>query len=649
MARKFGFRVVLWFALGCGVVVTSAQAGFVYVLNDNDSGNQIYGFSVNESTGALTLLAGFPVATGGNGGGSVSFSSEDLTIDSVNQRLYAINDGSDTVSAYSIDPATGALAVLPYSPITLGPGTWVTIAVHPSGSPLVVGCITAQVRSYVLTSTRATEAAGSPYSTVANPFSSVFSRNGSFYYTGGNSGSAFAGFNVNTATGVLTVLAGSPFESGGNFPVAYATDSQSRFFTANASSNALRAFVTASGVPSAVAGNPFASGLTDPIDGVLHPNEQFYFVADRSGNQVGSYQIGGSGASTTLTAVAGSPFAAGGVSTHAVVTNQAGSFLFAANGGSRNLTTYAVNSTTGVLTNASVQPVNLLGAAGRLKGIAYLPTSGITPTPSPTAAPPARSLNISARSRVQTGDNVMIGGFIVTGNASKKVIVRAIGPSLQRYGLTGVLADPVLELHGPDGSVIAFNDNWRENPDQALQIQESGIPPQDDHESAIVATLPPAGYTAIVKGKSNGTGVGLVEVYELDQRGDSKLANISARAFVETGNDVLIGGFVLGGANGSPKMIIRAIGPSLAQLGVSNPLADPTLELRDGNGMLLAFNNNWKDNPDQAAQVMAAGAQPRNDLEAAIAATLPPGAYTAIVAGRDRGTGVGLVEVYNLQ
>jgi len=280
------------------------------------------------------------------------------------------------------------------------------------------------------------------------------------------------------------------------------------------------------------------------------------------------------------------------------------------------------------------------------------PTATATPTSTPTSTPtptPATSLNISTRARVQTGDNVMIGGFIVTGNASKKVIVRAIGPSLAKSGLSGVLADPVLELRGPDGSLILSNDNWRENPDQALLIQASGIPPQDDLESAIVATLPPAGYSAVVKGKSNGTGVGVVEIYDLDQSADAKLANLSTRAFIETGDNVVIAGFILGGADGSPQMIVRAMGPSLAPLGVSNVLADPTLELRDGNGALVAFNDNWQDDPSQAAQLRAAGFAPRNDLESAIAMKLPPGTYTAIVAGKNGGTGVGMAEIYNLQ
>ena len=242
----------------------------------------------------------------------------------------------------------------------------------------------------------------------------------------------------------------------------------------------------------------------------------------------------------------------------------------------------------------------------------------------------------------------MIGGFIIGGNASKRVIVRAIGPSLTGSGVTDVLADPLLALHGPDGSLIAANDNWKENAEQALQIQASGIPPQHDLEAAIVATLQPAGYTAVVRGNSNGTGVGLVEVYDLDQNAGSSLANISSRALVETGENVVIGGFLLGAGESNAGVIVRAIGPSLAQSGVTNSLSDPTLELRDGNGLLIAFNDNWQDNPAQAAQLVAAEVQPRDDREAAIAQSLPPGAYTAIVAGRDGGTGVGLVEVYNL-
>ena len=278
------------------------------------------------------------------------------------------------------------------------------------------------------------------------------------------------------------------------------------------------------------------------------------------------------------------------------------------------------------------------------------PTPPATPTPTPTPTPPARSLEISTRARVLTGNHVMIGGFIITGNAPKRVIIRAIGPSMEKFGLTGLLADPVLELRAPDGSLLATCDNWKENSAQALQIQATGVPPQHDLESAIVATLAPAGYTAVMSGKSGGTGLGLVEVYDLDDSSSgSELANISTRALVGVGDNVVIGGFILGGNDGNPKIIIRALGPSLSRFGITDPLADPTLELRDGNGALMVFNDNWNDDSAQAQQFEAAGMAPRNDLEAAIAASLPPGLYTAIVAGKGASTGSGLVEIYNLK
>jgi hypothetical protein len=248
--------------------------------------------------------------------------------------------------------------------------------------------------------------------------------------------------------------------------------------------------------------------------------------------------------------------------------------------------------------------------------------------------------------RVQTGDNVGIGGFIVTGNiTTKRVIVRAIGPSLTGFGVPDALADPVLELHGPGGFVTIINDNWRDT--QEAEIIATGLAPANDLESAIVVTLDPGAYTAIVRGKNNTSGVGLIEVYDLNPSGASKLANISTRAFVSTGDNIVIAGFILGSHNGADRIVVRGIGPSLTAAGVPNALADPTLELRDGNGALLIANNNWQDDPAQAAIITAAGLAPSNSLESAIAATLPPGAYTALLAGLNNGTGIGLVEVYD--
>jgi len=247
--------------------------------------------------------------------------------------------------------------------------------------------------------------------------------------------------------------------------------------------------------------------------------------------------------------------------------------------------------------------------------------------------------NISTRLRVETGDNALIGGFIVTGTQAKKIIVRAIGPSLS---FDGKLADPTLELRDSSGGLIQSNDNWRS--DHEAEIIATTIPPSNDLESAIVATLPAnnSAYTAIVRGANDGTGIGVVEAYDLDQTVDSKLANISTRGLVQTGDNVLIGGLIVLGQD-PLRVIVRAIGPSLP---VSGALADPTLELRDGNGGLLAFNDNWRS--DQEAEIIATTVQPPNDLESAIVRNLPPGTYTAIVRGVNNSTGIATVEAYGL-
>jgi hypothetical protein len=259
-----------------------------------------------------------------------------------------------------------------------------------------------------------------------------------------------------------------------------------------------------------------------------------------------------------------------------------------------------------------------------------------------------QAINLSTRMRVQVGDKVGIGGFIITGSGPKQVLLRAIGPSLTHFGVPDVLADPVMELHGSGSFATVINDNWRDT--QEAAIQATGIPPTDNLESAILVTLSPGAYTAIVKGKNNTSGVGLIELYDLDQGGGSRLANLSTRAFISTGSDIVIAGFLLSDGNTSSRMVVRGIGPSLApgSFPASAVLANPTLELRDNNGTLLIANNDWQDNPVQAAAITAAGLAPSNPLEAGIAATLPPGLYTALLAGLNNGTGIGLVEVYDL-
>jgi hypothetical protein len=274
-------------------------------------------------------------------------------------------------------------------------------------------------------------------------------------------------------------------------------------------------------------------------------------------------------------------------------------------------------------------------------------TATATPTATPTPSPATQAVNLSTRMRAEPGDNAGIGGFIITGSAPKHVLIRAIGPSLTKFGFSAseVLADPTLELHGEGSFGTIKNNNWRDT--QEAQIKADGVPPTEDLESAIDATLSPGSYTAIVQGNSGGSGVGLVEVYDLDTAAASKLANLSTRAFVRTGSNVVIAGFILGNNQGVDRVVVRGLGPSLSTSGVQNALQDPTLELRDQNGVLLQADNDWQDNAAQATEITAAGLAPSNPKESAIAAILPPGLYTAILAGANNGTGIGLVEVYD--
>ena len=252
---------------------------------------------------------------------------------------------------------------------------------------------------------------------------------------------------------------------------------------------------------------------------------------------------------------------------------------------------------------------------------------------------PTRFGNISTRLNVGLDTNVLIGGFIVTGSAPKRVLLRAIGPSLP---LGGVLADPVLELHDSKGATIATNDNWTDSPDKQ-EIIDTTIAPNADKESAIVESLSPGVYTAIVTGKDEGTGVGLVEVYDLDQTDTATLANVSTRGEVLLGDNVMIGGLIITGPSAT-NVLFRAIGPSLS---ITGALADPALELYDRDGAVIAANDNWRS--DQEADIIATAIPPVSDAESAIYATLVPSSYTAIVRGSGGTTGVALVEAYQLQ
>ncbi|CAN5555535.1 hypothetical protein BH20VER3_BH20VER3_04670 [soil metagenome] len=270
------------------------------------------------------------------------------------------------------------------------------------------------------------------------------------------------------------------------------------------------------------------------------------------------------------------------------------------------------------------------------------PSPSASPTPVPTP-PAAELLNISTRAQVQNGDDVLIGGFIVAGSTPKKVVVRAIGPSLARSGISNLLSDPVLTLHKPDRTTVT-NDDWKEA-QPTTELINSGLAPEDDREPALVATLEAGAYTAVITGKNGSTGVALVEIYDLDRNGVSRLANISTRGLVGTGENVLIGGVIVGeeGAN----ILVRALGPTLQDLGIANSLLDPLVELYDENGVVIAVNDDWRQT--QEAALDATRLPPTDDRESALLATLPHGNYTAIVRGKSESTGAALIEFYQIE
>jgi len=247
---------------------------------------------------------------------------------------------------------------------------------------------------------------------------------------------------------------------------------------------------------------------------------------------------------------------------------------------------------------------------------------------------------------VGSGNNVMIAGFMVWGSQSKTILVRALGPTLGSYGVANVLSDPMLELHDSSGATIATNDDWQTG-SQASQISSSGYAPNDSNEPALIATLAAGSYTLVVRGFNNSTGVGLVEVYELDTV-SSRLSNISTRGQVGTDQSVLIAGLIIDGST-SKKLIIRALGPSLAAppFSLSGTLSNPVLELHDSSGNLLASNDDWGIGT-QAAAISSSGHPPPNAKESAIIATLPAGSYTAIIRGVNNSIGVALVDAYDL-
>jgi hypothetical protein len=286
-------------------------------------------------------------------------------------------------------------------------------------------------------------------------------------------------------------------------------------------------------------------------------------------------------------------------------------------------------------------------------------TSTATATATPTATPtttPGLVANVSTRLPVGTGENVLIEGFIVQGpvGSTKKIMVRAIGPSLLPFGITDALANPTLEIHDSSNATVATNDDWKNTQlggfitsDQSAEINASGLAPGNDLESAIIAGLTPGSYTAVVHGLDNTVGTGVVDAYDLSAASPARLANIATRGLIQPGDKLMIAGFII--QNGQVKAVVRAIGPSLTAFGISNALPDTTLQLRDQNGVIVRENDDWRTDPQQAQELTDIGLQPSDDLEAALIVTLQPGQYTAQVRGKNESSGIGVVQVYFLQ
>ena len=428
---------------------------------------------------------------------------------------------------------------------------------------------------------------------LSGPFGLAFDAAGNLFVADASSGTIFKFTPAGTKT---------TFASGLSIPNGLAFDRSGNLFEADDQSGTIFKF-TPTGSKST-----FASGLSFPV-GLAFDGAGNLFATDQSGT---IFKFTPAGIKST--------FASGLSSPDGLAFDSAGN-LFEADFSSGTIFKFTPAGSKSTFASGVGNPV----------GLAFEPATGIV-------------ADISTRASVQTGNQVLIAGFILTGTDPKQVIVRALGPTLTSFGVANALQNPVLELHNST-SVIATNDDWQ-SAANANQIPTSPVDyrPPDSRESAILITLQPGAYTAIMSGKNSTTGNALVEVYDLATSTFSQLTNVSTRGFVGPGNNVMIGGFISSGGNGSVQVIVRALGPTLTQFGVSGALADPTLSLIDGNGNVVASNDNWKNTQQTAIQ--NSGLAPPNDLESAILATLANGNYTAVVSGKNGGTGVALVEVY---
>ena len=500
------------------------------------------------------------------------------------------------------------------------------------------------------------------FSSILTPRGLAFDAAGNLFVGG------FSSFSAGSGTIYKITLAGakSVFASGLDSPWGLAFDSSGNLFVVDSPQSASSSIYKFS--PAGVQ-SVFASGLTGSRGLAIDGANNVYLANTHSGTNTSDIlKFTPAGVQSTFVAGLNSPFA--------LYSDHSGNLLETDQGHGTGTGTVNAYSSTGAKTGTLTGFSNPIGvtkdAAGNIfvsngpqtgntsGTITKIATNGTQTTfasglnvPNFLAFEPAvgsgQLLSISTRLDVRTGDEVAIAGFSIQGSSNKQVLVRALGPTLSQFGVPSVLPDPVLALHHTDAqghdTVIATNDNWQ-TPNGAA-IQATGKAPPNPLESAILETLAPGNYTAVMSGKGTQTGNGLVDVSDLDGSSSTTLSSISTRGFVGANNNVMIAGVTTGGA-GTTTVVVRALGPSLTQFGVASVLANPELALYDANGALISSNNDWVTSP-QKAQIQTSGLAPPNNLEPAIMSTLPAGNTTAIVNGVNSTTGNTLVEVYTLQ
>ena len=454
---------------------------------------------------------------------------------------------------------------------------------------------------------------------ISNPETMVFDSSGNLFVSNGKANSikkiAPLGVKTTFATdldvdGMAVDAFGNLFVSNISHPKGLAFDSLGNLYLAYPDHNSILKF-TPDG-----SRTTFASGIGHPYRLAFDASGNL-FVTDPTANSI--FEISPSGVVSTL-------------ATNTSTTEHVNDLAFDSNG---NLFVTFGSSVVEFLSDVGgleSVPITVASVPGGAGGIAI-------------AIEPPGTTNLSTRVSVQAGDGVAIAGFIISGSSPKQVLIKGLGASLSNFGISNPLQDPTLELHDSTGKVIATNDDWQ-TATNAGQIPVD-FRPADMREPAILATLQPGTFTAVLRGKNGGTGVGLIEMDDLSTGVPSKLTNVSTRGFVGTEENVMIGGFILSGGSGERQVLIRALGPTLAQapFNITGNLTDPTLMLVDGNGTVLASNDDWKSL--QQSEIQATGLAPPNDREAAILATLPTGNFTAIVSGKNGETGIALVDVFH--